>query len=73
MRGRANSARRGFEDLIAAAWHVEAFARAKKLPKLKSLFERKPDGPRYKTTADMRAALDALAAQHLTEKRTEGN
>jgi dsRNA-specific ribonuclease len=70
MRGRAAAAKKSFESLIAAAWHVEAFARAKKLPKLKTLFDRPADGPRYKSTADMKAGLDALAAQgaaHTTE------
>lgn len=40
MQGRHGAARRRHDDLIAAAWHVEAFARMKKLPNLDKVLRR---------------------------------
>lgn len=53
MRGRAAAGKRRLEELIAAAWHVAAFDRTKRLPKLAELFQDK----RSRQAADDGAVL----------------
>lgn len=61
MRGRASAARRREEALIAGAWHVEAFARTKRLPDLAKVLRREPAN----SDAAVIAMLDGLAARGL--------
>ncbi len=42
MDGRARAAKRKIEASLSQAWHTEAFARTKKLPRLHDLFGEKP-------------------------------
>lgn len=62
MRGRAAAAKRRFEELIATAWHVEAFARAKKLPPLEQLFREK-GSKKGSDDAAVIAMLERLSTQ----------
>ena len=41
MEGRARAAKRKQEAALSQAWHTEAFARTKKLPRLSDLFGEK--------------------------------
>ncbi|HEU0045078.1 hypothetical protein [Sphingomonas sp.] len=62
MRGRAAAGRRRFEEMIAAAWHVEAFARTKRLPDLGKVLQRETA---IDSDAAVIAMFDRLAARGL--------
>lgn len=51
-----------FEDIIALAWHVEAFARQKKLPRLSKLIKDIRRKPKRETNISD-AILKAMAAE----------
>jgi hypothetical protein len=57
MEGAAMANRRAYDIAIAAAWHTEAFARTKKLPKLSSILTESGDKPKS-------VAAQALAFFH---------
>lgn len=62
MRGRSSAARRASEKAIATAWHVEAFHRTKRLPRLQSLFrKRSPEND----IEDFIAGMERLAVKGL--------
>ena len=60
MDGRARAAKRKSDADISLAWHVEAFARQKKLKKLSELLGHRP---RAQTTDEMLAELQAFASR----------
>ena len=59
---KANDNQERFEELLTLAWHVEAFARQKKLPKLEKVIKdaRKP---RKKEVSRSDAILKKMAAE----------
>jgi hypothetical protein len=60
MDGCARRAKRQSDAMISQAWHIEAFARQKKLKKLSELLGHKP---KAQTTDEMLAELQAFASR----------
>jgi hypothetical protein len=60
MEGAALAAKRKQEADLSLAWHVEAFARQKKLKKLSEILGHKP---KAQTTDEMLAELQAFASR----------
>lgn len=57
----ARKQQEGFNDLICLAWHVEAFARQKKLPSLDSLLQKNDNKqPHREQTDDEMMAMARL-------------
>ncbi|MCM1296235.1 MAG: hypothetical protein NC311_11895 [Muribaculaceae bacterium] len=51
-----------FENLICLAWHTEALARQKKLPRLEKLLKEARKKPNQKASSKSDAILKAMAA-----------
>lgn len=62
VKQRAAQEQKEFEDILCLAWHVEAFARQKKLPKLEKLLKDARRKPKKKTSKGD-AILKAMAAE----------
>lgn len=66
MEGRLRARRRRWEELVAQAWHTEAFARRKSLPSLsKVLSGEEKQAAKAQTPTEMVAAMRAWV-QHTT-------
>lgn len=52
-----------FENLLCLAWHTEALARQKKLPRLEKLLKEARKKPNRKTSSKSDAILKAMAAE----------
>jgi hypothetical protein len=60
MEGRARAAKRRSDAMLAHAWHVEAFARQKKLKPLREMIDEKP---KAQTPDEMLSALMGFRAR----------
>lgn len=52
-----------FENMLTLAWHTEALARQKKLPRLNKLLKEARKKPNQKTSSKGDAILKAMAAE----------